>query len=99
MEHVNVSKVGLGRVVTKVLVIFSLNPINRCYIDKEDAWISLLEFFSKFYFSLFCIRHTIIPSVKARLILLCVCFLLRFCVVKTFSVSELLSRFNFHSEF
>ena len=86
MEHVNVSKVGLGRVVTKVLVIFSLNPINRCYIDKEDAWISLLEFFSKFYFSLFCIGHTIIPSVKARLILLCVCFLLRFCVVKTVSV-------------
>ena len=30
MEHVNVSKVGLGRVVTKVLVIFSLNPNNRC---------------------------------------------------------------------
>ena len=86
MEHVNVSKVGLGRVVTKVLVIFSLNPINRCYIDKEDAWISLLEFFSKFYFSLFCTRHTIIPSIKARLILLCVCFLLRFCVVKTVSV-------------
>ena len=30
MEHVNVSKVGQGRVVIKVLVIIILNLIIRC---------------------------------------------------------------------
>ena len=96
MEHVNVSKVGLGRVVTKVLVIFSLNPNNRCQIDKADACNSLLEFFSKFYFTVFCIRHTIIPNIKARLTLLCVCvFCFVFVLLRLFLFSELLSQFNF----